>query len=255
MSTLVPSAALAGRALREIPRLPTRLIFPILVPILQLVLFAAVFHRLARLPGYGATSSLDFLAPSMVAFAVAIGSGGAGFQIVRDIDAGVFDKLRAAPISRTSILLGLIATDAIRLALQALAVLLVALALGAPQKTGPAGVLVIMMLAACFGAAWSGVGLTVALRSRDAEITAASNIFIFPLYFASTAFMPANLLPHWLRVANHYNPVAYLIDAMRTLMLHGWQPGPILDGFAAAAAFAAVTLPLALHAFRGAVRE
>lgn len=255
MSTVVETTALARRALREIPRLPTRLIFPILVPILQLVLFAAVFDRVARLPGYGAASSLDFLAPSMVAFAVAIGSGGAGFQLVRDIDAGFFDKLRAAPISRASILFGLIATDAIRLALQSLAVLLVALALGAPQKTGPAGILVIMALGAAFGAAWSGIGLTVGLLSRDAEITAASNVFIFPLYFASTAFMPANLLPNWLRVANHYNPVAYLIDAMRALMLHGWQIAPILDGFAAAAGFAAITLPLALTAFRRAVRE
>lgn len=255
MTTLVESTALARRTLREIPRLPTRLVFPILVPILQLVLFAAVFDRLARLPGYGAASSLDFLAPSMVAFAVAIGSGGAGFQLVRDIDVGFFDKLRAAPISRTSIVAGLIATDAVRLALQALAVLVVALVLGAPQKTGPAGVVVVMALAACFGAAWSGIGLTVALLSRDAEITAASNVVVFPLYFASTAFMPADLLPHWLRLANHYNPIAYLIDAMRALMLHGWQTAPIVDGFAAAAGFAAITLPLALQAFRRAVRE
>jgi ABC-2 type transport system permease protein len=255
MSMLVETGLLARRALREIPRLPTRVVFPILVPILQLVLFAAVFDRVARLPGFGAASSLDFLAPSMVAFAVAIGSGGAGFQLVRDIDAGFLDKLRAAPISRASILLGLIATDAVRLALQGLVVLLVALALGAPQKTGPAGVLVIMALSAAFGAAWSGIGLNVALRSRNAEITAAANVFIFPLYFASTAFMPADLLPHWLVVANHYNPVAYMIDAMRALMLHGWQPASILEGFAAAAAFAGVTLPLALTAFQRAVRE
>jgi ABC-type multidrug transport system permease subunit len=136
-----------------------------------------------------------------------------------------------------------------------LVVLLVALALGATLKTGVPGALVIMALGGVFGAAWSGIGLNVALRSRNAEITAASNVLVFPLYFGSTAFMPANLLPGWLQTANDYNPVAYLINAVRALMLHGWQTAPILEGFAAAGIFAAITLPLAVLALRRAVRE
>ena len=100
------------------------------------------------------------------------------------------------------------------------------------------------------GAAWSGISLNVALRTRSPEVTAATGILVFPLYFGSTAFMPKNLLPHWLRVLNDYNPVTYLIDAVRSLMLDGWHWQTIGAGFAAAAGVAAVTLPLAVVAFR-----
>lgn len=255
MSVVVESAVLARRALREIPRLPTRIVFPVLIPIVQLILFAAVFEKVAQLPGFGAESSLDFLAPGMVAFAVAIASGGAGFQMVRDIEAGFFDKLRVAPISRASIVIGLLATDAVRLALQALAVLLVAIALGAKHATGVPGGLLIMVLGGLFGAAWAGISLNVALRTRNAEVTAAANVLVFPLYFGSTAFMPENLLPGWLQAVNHYNPVTYLVEAMRALMLRGWEPATIAKDLAATAAVAAITLPLAVAAFRRALKE
>lgn len=255
MSAAVETATLAWRAMREIPRIPGRILFPLLIPILQLVLFAAVFTRVAQLPGYGASSSLDFLAPGNVALAVLIGAGGAGFQMVMDIESGFFDKLRVAPIRRSSIVLGLLLTDAVRLAGHALVVLLIALAMGARLATGVGGALVILLLGAAFGAAWSGISLNVALRTRNAEVTGASGVLVFPLYFASTAFMPNGLLPRWLQVVNRVNPVTYLIDAMRTLMLDGWRWASVGEGFAAAAVVAAVTLPLAVLAFRRAVLE
>lgn len=86
-------------------------------------------------------------------------------------------------------------------------------------------------------------------------MTAAAGVLVFPLYFGSTAFMPKRLLPHWLQVANDYNPVAYLMDAMRSLMLDGWRWTALAEGFAAAGVVAAITLPLAVLAFRRAVKE
>ena len=254
MRGVVETATLAARALREIPRVPTRIIFPILIPIMQLVLFTAVFSKVTQLPGFPSSSSLDFLAPGNVALAVVVGAGGAGFQMVQDIDSGFFDKLRVAPINRSSIVAGLLATDAFRYALHALVVALVAIAIGAKLATGVLGLLVIMLLGGLYGAAWSGISLNVALRTRSPEVTAATGILVFPLYFGSTAFMPRNLLPSWLRALNDYNPVTYLIDAMRTLMLDGWRWTTIGEGFAAAAAVAAVTLPLAVVAFRRTVK-
>jgi ABC-2 type transport system permease protein len=246
----VETETLALRALREIPRLPTRIIFPILIPIMQLVLFSAVFSRVTQLRGFPAGSSLDFLAPGNVALAVVVGAGGAGFQMVQDIDSGFFDKLRVAPISRTSIVAGLLVTDGVRYALHALVVTLVAIAIGAKLATGVAGLLVICLLGGLFGAAWSGISLNIALRTRSPEATAAASVLVFPLYFGSTAFMPRGLLPHWLQVLNDYNPVTYLIDAMRALMLDGWRWTTIAEGFAAAAVVAGITLPLAVVAFR-----
>lgn len=250
MNGVVASAVLCRRALREIPRVPGRIVFPMLIPIMQMILFAAVFQNFSQYRTGGAGSSLEFLAAGQVALSVLVGAGGAGFQMVQDIDSGFFDKLRVAPIPRISIVAGLLATDAVRLSTHVVVVTIVALALGAKLATGILGLLVMMVLGGFFGAMWSGISLNVALRTQNAEITGASNVLIFPLYFGSTAFVPYDLLPSWLQTANRVNPVSYLVDAMRTVMLQGWQWEAIGKGFLAAAAVGALTMPLAVQAFR-----
>jgi ABC-2 type transport system permease protein len=247
---VLASAVLCRRALREIPRLPGRIVFPMLIPVAQMVLFAAVFQNFGQYRTGGSSSSSDFLAAGQVALSVLVGSGGSGFQMVQDIDSGFFDKLRVAPIPRLAIVAGLLATDAVRLAVHVLVVTLVGLLIGAKLATGIGGLAVMMVLGGFFGAMWAGISLNVALRTRNAEITGASNVLVFPLYFASTAFVPHDLLPSWLQTANEVNPVSYLIDAMRALMLAGWRWETVFEGFAAAAVVGAVTLPLAVQAFR-----
>jgi hypothetical protein len=191
---VIASAVLCRRALREIPRVPGRIAFPMLIPILQMILFAAVFQNFGQYKTASSSSSIEFLAAGQVALSVLVGAGGAGFQMVQDIDSGFF------------------------------------------------------------GAMWSGISLNVALRTKNAEITGASNVLIFPLYFASTAFVPYALLPSWLQTLNKVNPVSYLVDGMRALMLGGWGWGTIGEAFLAAAAVGAVTLPLAVQAFRRSVQ-
>lgn len=252
---VVASAVLCRRALREIPRVPGRILFPMLIPIMQMILFASVFQNFGQYRTGGAGSSLEFLAAGQVALSVLVGAGGAGFQMVQDIDSGFFDKLRVAPIPRLSIVAGLLATDAVRLSVHVLVVSVVALALGAKLATGIGGLLVMMLLGGFFGAMWSGISLNVALRTKNAEITGASNVLIFPLYFGSTAFVPHDLLPSWLQTVNEVNPVSYLVNAMRTIMLQGWHWETIGQGFLSAAIVGAVTMPLAVLAFRRSVKS
>jgi ABC-2 type transport system permease protein len=254
VSGVVASAVLCRRALREIPRVPGRIAFPMLIPIMQMVLFAAVFQNFGQYRTGGAGSSLEFLAAGQVALSVLVGAGGAGFQMVQDIDSGFFDKLRVAPIPRLSIVAGLLATDAVRLSTHVVVVTIVALALGAKLAAGLAGLLVMMLLGGFFGAMWSGISLNVALRTKNAEITGASNVLIFPLFFGSTAFVPYDLLPSWLQTVNAVNPVSYLVDAMRALMLQGWHWEAIGKGFLAAGVVGGITLPLAVRAFRRSVQ-
>ena len=253
MKVLTDSLVLAGRAGRELPRVPTRLVFPLLIPLMQLVLFASVFANVGLIKLAGNGSSLDFLAAGQVALSVMVGAGGSGFQMVQDIDTGFFDKLRVAPIRRSAIVLGLLLTDATRLAVQSLIVILLALLLGAHITTGFLGLLGMLALAAIFGMAWSGISLNVALRTRNPEVTAAAGILTFPLYFGSTAFMPYELLPEWLQWFNKFNPVNYLIIADRTLMSSGWDWGVIGGALLAALIVGAITMPLATRAFRRAV--
>ncbi len=253
MKLVTDSLVLAARAGREIPRVPTRIVFPLLIPVMQLVLFASVFANIGTLRNAGSGSALNFLAAGQVALSVMVGSGGSGFQMVQDIDSGFFDKLRTSPVSRTAIVLGLLITDAVRLSLHALAILIVARLMGAEIATGLAGVLVIMVLCGLFGACWAGISLNVALRTRNPETTAAGGILVFPLYFASTAFVPKSALPGWLQTVNTVNPISYLIDAVRALMLTGWEWQRVGEGFVAALAVGAITLPMALLAFRRAL--
>ena len=252
---VVASGVLCRRALREIPRVPGRIVFPMLIPIVQMILFASVFENFGQYRTAGAGSSLEFLAAGQVALSVLVGAGGAGFQMVQDIDSGFFDKLRVAPIPRLSIVAGLLATDAVRLSFHVLVVTCVALAIGAKLASGVLGLFAMMLLGGFFGAMWSGIALNVALRTKNAEITGASNVLIFPLYFGSTAFVPHDLLPSWLQAVNAVNPVSYLVDAMRALMLQGWQWETLGKGFLAAAIVGAVTMPLAVRAFRRSVQS
>jgi ABC-2 type transport system permease protein len=247
---IVASAVLCRRALREIPRVPGRIAFPMLIPIMQMILFASVFQNFGQYRTGGAGNSLEFLAAGQVALSVLFGAGGAGYQMVQDIDSGFFDKLRVAPIPRLSIVAGLLATDAVRLSVHVVVVSVVAVALGAKLATGILGLLAMMVLGGFFGAMWSGISLNVALRTKNAEITGASNVLIFPLYFGSTAFVPHDLLPSWLQAVNAVNPVSYLVNAMRTLMLQGWHWETVGEGFLAAVVIGAITMPLAVQAFR-----
>ena len=239
------------RALREIPRVPTRIAFPLIGPVMQVILLTSAFASLSRFNVYGSgSSSVQFMTGGILSLTVLAGAGGAGFQMVQDIDSGFLDKLRVAPISRSSIVLALLLTDAVRLALQALLVLVIALALGAHVEAGVPGVLAMLLLAALFGAAWSGISLNVALRTRNPEVTAAANALTFPLYFGSTAFMPPERLPGWLQTVVRLNPVDYLIRALRSLMVDGFSPRPLLGAVAAALVVGAITLPLAVRAFQ-----
>ena len=112
MRLAVESGVLFQRALREIPRVPTRIAFPVIGPVMQLVLLTAVLSSVTQLPGYPARSSVQFMTAGVLALTVLAGAGGAGFQMVQDIDTGFFDKLRVAPIRRSAIVLGLLLTDA-----------------------------------------------------------------------------------------------------------------------------------------------
>jgi ABC-2 type transport system permease protein len=249
VSFITAVLVLATRAVRELLRTPARLLFPLVVPALLLLAYRVVLARLDELPGFGALTTVEFAAPGAIALSVIGAIGGAGFQMQQDLESGFFDRLRAAPIPRSAIVSALLLADALRYSLHAAVLLGLSLAAGARVVTGPAGCVVLCALAGVSGACWSGVGLNVALRTRNAETTAASTLFVLPLYFVSSALMPAALLPPWLAAFNAANPVAWLVEALRSLMTSGWEPLLLLRGVAGGALVAAITLPLAVGAF------
>lgn len=240
-----------GRNLKKLIRLPMLLFFSLFQPLIFLILFSQVFSSMARLPGFGYSNYLQFLVPTIVGLTTLNSAFQSGMGMVTDMDEGMLDKFLIAPIRRSSILLGKVVADATRMSIQALLILFLAFAMGARVKTGVPGVLMLVLLAVLFGIAWAGISNVVALRTRNAELTMVIGILItFPVLFLSTGFMPMALLPSWLETVAKFNPITYLVTALRDLVNTGWNWTAIWQDLVVTAGLAAVTLTAATRAFR-----
>jgi ABC-2 type transport system permease protein len=147
-----------------------------------------------------------------------------GLALVTEIDLGYFDKLLVAPIRRSSIIFGRLAADMVRGLAVATLVLLVALAFGMQVRSGILGALVLVLLAALWGVAYAGIGMLVALHTRNVQATNASFLVFFPLLFLTPNFVPFELLTPLMEALARANPVSYVIEGLRSLVLEGWVP-------------------------------
>lgn len=248
------SAILWARQMKKLVRIPLLLFFALAQPLIFLILFSQVFGNLDRLPGFAYDSYLQFLVPSIVALTALNSAFQSGIGMVADIEDGMLDKFLIAPIKRSSILLGKVFADATRAAAQATVIVLVSLLMGARFATGVGGVAAMVVLAALFGIAWAGLSNIIALRTRNGELTMIVGILItFPVLFLSTAFMPAILLPDWLDTVSAFNPITYIVEALRALVNTGWDWGAIGEALAVTGGLAVVTFTGATLAFRKAI--
>lgn len=251
------SSVLVARHLKRLRRVPLVLFLSMFQSMLWLVLFPLSFERLDGMPDFrsqGYSSYLAFFVPSALTMSMLSAAFQSGMGTVEDIEHGLLDKLLISPVLRSSILVGKIAADAIRMFFQGLIVVLVALALGASFETGIGGVALMLAVSVPFGVAWAGLSNTVALRTRSSEATMVIGVILtFPMLFLSTAIMPAHLLPAWLRTASRLNPVTYLIDFVRDLVNFGYDWTDLAKVLAVIAAVGTVTLTTATRSFRRAV--
>ncbi len=178
-----------------------------------------------------------------------------GVGFVTDMESGFLDKLKVAPIHRSSILLGKLLSDGARILLQTAVILILAFALGVGIATGLLGLVLLFAIALGFGIAWSGISTFIALTTRNSESTLMISLLTtFPLLFLSTAVMPKPLLQDNVRAIAVYNPITYIADG-----LHGLIITPGLDwsvvGFAflIIGAVGFVTLSATTTMFRRAV--
>ena len=212
------------RTTRRFIRVPANYISIVFFPLMQLLVFSQLYQEIVRLPGFGGqTSYLAYLAPGQVVFAAFMAVAWSGFGLLVEYRTGYMDKLRALPTRRWSIL----AAEMVPLFFQAAAMsgilLLIALLLGATIVTGIVGFLLIMALAGFFGLAFAGLSFVPALLTKSEQATSTFSLLMFPIVFMSTAFVPAELMPEWMRVVNDWNPITYLIEAIRSIMTNGYD--------------------------------
>ena len=139
--------------------------------------------------------------------------------MVTDIDIGYLDKLMAAPIRRTALVWGRLAADLVRGAAVSILVLAVGVAFGARVRSGVPGVILLVLLSALWGVAYAGIAISIALKSKNVQTTNASFLIFFPLLFLTPNFVPFSLLSPPLRVVARVNPVSYVIQGLRELVL------------------------------------
>jgi ABC transporter DrrB family efflux protein len=243
------------RNLLRYVRIPTLLVFSTVQPVMFVLLFAYVFGGAIKIPG--ATNFpfnvkyIDFLMPGIFVQTAIFGSTQTGVGLADDLSKGVIDRFRSLPMARSAVLAGRTLSDAARNLFVVMLMTVVGLAIGFRFHAGLPAALVGVVLAIVIGYAFSWISAFIGLTVRDVESTqAASFIWIFPLTFASSAFVPVQTMPGWLQAWAKVNPVSIVVDTLRALFLggptwtHAWKAGVWI------VVILAVFVPLSVNRYR-----
>jgi len=221
------SMVLAGRGLRHVPRQPELLVFATIQPVMFVLLFRYVFGGAISTGPH--TSYVNYLMAGIFVQTVAFGALITGVGLAEDLSRGLIDRFRSLPMSRIAVLLGRTLSDLVRNAFVVLVMLVVGLLVGFRPHGSVAGWLGAAGLLLLFSFAFSWIGAAIGLAVRNVEaVQSAGFIWVFPLTFASSAFVPTSTMPSWLRAFANHQPVSEVIDAVRAWVLgqpvgsHGW---------------------------------
>jgi ABC-2 type transport system permease protein len=242
---------LARRAVREAVRTPESTLPTLAIPLFFLAVnvgqAAKVFPAGTTQFLYG-QSYAAFQLPSSLLLAASFGS--AAIYLVEDIEGGYFDKLRATPIPRSAIVLGRLLAGAATAVLVAVLMVVLSLPFGIHVEGGLLGFLVLIVLTAGWTVVFSGFMQLIALKSRSAAATQSGSIVFFPLLFLTPGFVPRPLLTRPMEIAASLNPVTYVMEAMRSLILQGFVAGPLIKGFAVVGVLLVLMLALNIRMIR-----
>lgn len=239
--------SVAIRALRQIPREPEAVLPALAIPMFFFVVNIGALQNVAERSGV--SNFKAFQLPVAIIFSVTGVSRASA--LVTDIVHGYFDRLLLTPMKRLPLLLGLMVADFVLFLALSVCVLVLGFLIGVRFETGPAGVLAFLLVSALWGLAFTGFPYAVALKTGNPAALTSSFILFFPIAFFTTAFLPKEALTGWFATVADFNPVTYVLAALRSLIIDGWQGRALLEGLAAIAIVMAINLTLALTALRG----
>jgi ABC-2 type transport system permease protein len=159
------------------------------------------------------------------------------------------------PLRRPTLLLGLMAADLTAIMLLAVPVTGLGLILGVRFETGLLGIVVFLLYGALWGLAFAGFPYAIALKTGNPAAVNSSFILFFPFAFLTTTFLPKEALTGWLSTVATYNPVTYVLDGLRSLILEGWELDTLATGLVAILAIFVISFGLASAALRGRVAQ
>ena len=242
---------LGRRALREAYRTPEALLPTLFIPLFFLVvnvgqagrIFPAQSTDFLNGQGYGA-----FQLPSSLLLAASFGT--AALFLVEDIEGGYFDKLRAAPVPRSAIVLGRLIAEGVKGVGIAVAIVALALVFGIEIASGPLGFVLLVALTALWSVVFVGFMQLIALKTRSAAATNSGGLVFFPLLFLTPNFVPRDLLTRPMEIAASCNPVTYVMEALRSLIIHDLQWGKVAIGYGVVVGLGALMLTLNVRMIR-----
>lgn len=245
---------LSIRNIKQIWRPILALLPSLFIPIFFFAVNAASLSAFSKVPGFPDVSYKDFIAPIAIFTAIFFSAGNAGIELVQDIANGYFKKLTIMPIARITIILSKLTEVAVQSIMQGLIVVLLLLATGVHFATGFLGILAIFGILVLFAMAWSCIGMISALRTQNPRLVQSLFILVFPLLNLTTAQAPKEFLPKTFATIATYNPVTYIIEGVRALVLWGWGSPAIWQGFLVASTLFVVMVTLTVLSFRKALK-
>ena len=247
--TIADSRVMAVRQLRKVLRRPTYIVYLFLQPVILVLLFRYVFGGAIHT---GSVSYVDFLLPGIIVMTAVFGALTTGLGLTEDLKAGVVDRFRSLPIARSAVLVGRTAADLAVNTLTIVLMLLLGMAVGFRPSQPVWQVALAVVLVLAFAYVFSWISACIGLAVRDPETAQSIGfIWVFPLVFASSAFVPTDSMPGVVRAFADANPVTLVVDAARALTIgHGDALGPALGTLAWLVGLLLVFVPLSVRAFR-----
>jgi ABC-2 type transport system permease protein/oleandomycin transport system permease protein len=239
---------IAKRNLIVWARVPAYLVFTVIQPVLFVVMFRYVFGGAINIPG---GSYVDFLMPGIIGQTAAFATFATAIALAQELKKGVIDRLRSMPMARSAVLAGRLVADTGRMLVTILIVVAVGYAVGFRFHNGVVPAILMIVLATVFGLSICLIAAFTGLAIGDEEsVQAFGLIWLFPLTFLSSAFVPIQSMPGWLQAFANNQPVTYVINTMRALALGGPIEADLWKSIAWLAGIFIVFGPLAVRAYK-----
>jgi len=196
------------RYLRQLYREPAVIFITLTQPVIWLLLFGALFEKVAKLPGFGGGNYHTYLTPGIVVMTAIFASSWTGMSFIEDMQTGVMDRFLTAPVHRGALIGASLAYQAVVTVVQSAVIILLGWATGAAFPGGAGGIAVLIGISVLIALAMAGISNAFALLTRQREaLIGASTTLVMPLTFLSAAFLPLLLVPGWIAAIARFNPV------------------------------------------------
>ena len=229
-------------------RVPSLIVFPLVTPMIFLLLFRYILGGSIVIPG---VRYVDFLVPGIVVQSIAFGATQTGVGLASDVNQGIADRFRALPISRSAVVAGRVLVDTVRNLVLVVVVIVAGLVIGFRPDTDPARLALAVGIATSFAFAFGWVSAFIGLNVRHAEaVHDAGFVWVIPLTFASSALVAVDSMPAGIRPLAEINPVTNVADGVRALLLGNPAGDAVLQSLLWVAGLLAVFVPLAVRAYQ-----